>query len=134
MISKDNLDQIKNYILKENGRLNIFLKINFDFLEKDLERLEQLEEENKRLKQDLSRLEKLETINKYYATQYYELQQSYLNLVTEHAKLENAIRLLKDKLIISVGRNDANYVECWRQFSLLLKADHDLLKEVLCND
>ena len=43
MTSKEALDFIKNYILKDKGRLNVLVKTAFELVEKDLDRLEKLE-------------------------------------------------------------------------------------------
>ena len=41
--SKEQLEEIKKCIINEKGRLNIFFKIAFEIVEKDLDRLEKLE-------------------------------------------------------------------------------------------
>ncbi len=47
MTSKEALEQLEQYITNKKGRLSIFIKLYFEIIKQDLERLKVLEKENK---------------------------------------------------------------------------------------
>lgn len=102
---------------------------DFSIIEKDLERLEILEEEYNNLKKD-----------------YDNKDLEWCDLLKENAKLKQAIDILKNKLVLDIEteiakENDIELIGYWlvegdtqKLYTIITKEEFELLKEVLGNE
>lgn len=141
MTSKEALEQLEQYITNEKGRLSIFIKLYFEIIKQDLERLEALKKENKELKQILEKAEEVEQENLILKIDNEQLNHIANERLKKNEKLKKAIDILKDRLCVRNGTlsftRDSYYLGIkgsFKDIKELTQQEYDLLKEVLGNE
>lgn len=118
MNSLEALEQLEKYITNEKGRISIFIKLYFDIIKQDLERLEALE---------------------HYQASAIVLTKENMTLYQENEKLKKAIEILKRfNFSINETRHNNSGFEVWTDSLLeaqeLTQQEYELLEEVINNE